>query len=283
MFVIIEGIKNILTAKTTILVVAIILGLALFSIVIFLEINKQFDNESDSLTKLTDIESFLYDSITPEQKTKIEDNYQNNPAIKNYTYISKDSAAVIFQKETGEDLSSLFQDNNPLPASYKLELNNEYLTTEKFDSLKAVFESSPGVETVVFNREFILKILQYKNFIWTTLFVTASVVLITSFFLIIYLIRISINIRSEILEIMKLAGSRYSSIKGPFIIEGIFTGTLGSTICIFMLYFLKYYLNLNLGLNFDIPNIIIPILFLSSILLCTLATILAMRKFLKYS
>ena len=134
-----------------------------------------------------------------------------------------------------------FLDANPLPASLKVSLYEEYKTLERINKIINQINGFPKV-TDIFYPEKNLEIIE--NNTSGTLFVNLIILValgISSVFLVSNTIRLVISAKSRNIDAMKLIGASNSQIRLPFIIEGIMQGVFGGILAIVILYFLYVY------------------------------------------
>jgi cell division transport system permease protein len=93
----------------------------------------------------------------------------------------------------------------------------------------------PGVDSVTDGKKISHRILHFAKAI-DIIFVLATLVLIgASVLLIANTIRLSIFSRRREIEVMKLVGATNWFVRGPFMLEGLFTGLIGALLAIFFL------------------------------------------------
>ncbi|MCP4724481.1 MAG: hypothetical protein GY863_05580 [bacterium] len=281
MYMILEGIKNLLRTKLAALIVMVVIGLALSAGTLFFLLTMKLRESSDYLTSLAEIEAFLPEGITEAATGSLKTTLEQDPAVSVVVFISKDSAAAIFKTEIGEDIRELIPDENPLPASFRIRLRNEFLTSQKYDSLLTVFTDIDGIDEVLSRSGIVFQLLEYRKFIKYGHAALGLTILLLSVFLISNIIRLSINSRSKSIEIMKLVGAKNSFIRGPFIIEGMIIGIAGSALSVFFVIMMNYCLQYFMNIGFTLPEFYYIYLVVSGIFLSVISTFIALGRFLK--
>ena len=79
------------------------------------------------------------------------------------------------------------------------------------------------------------RILQVGKWIWIVFLAMVIVLLIASVILIANTIRLSIFSRRREIEVMKLVGASNWFVRGPFMLEGLLQGLIGSLAAVFLL------------------------------------------------
>src|SRR5690606_41553602 len=98
------------------------------------------------------------ESVSDEAARIIEVELQHAAYINSTVYVDKKTAAEIFVKETGEDFRKIL-DYNPLPASFRIFLKQEYAHQDSIENIIAALSKINGVDEVVYQHQFINKIL----------------------------------------------------------------------------------------------------------------------------
>ncbi|HUX59937.1 MAG TPA: permease-like cell division protein FtsX [Ignavibacteriaceae bacterium] len=202
-----------------------------------IKLSNQLQNE---LKQNVSINVFLKDTLSSSSIAQMKSDLSKRRYINSINYIDKDEAAQNFIKETGEDFRKLL-DYNPLPASFTITLKENYV--EK-DSLKRVISSISkigGVDEVVFQQEFIYKLLNYLSRIRKYIFAITFVLLFISIYIVYSTVKLIVNAKYEELETMKLVGAKLSTIKMPIILNCIFIGILAGLIAFAVFKVLQFY------------------------------------------
>lgn len=175
------------------------------------------------------MEVFLSPEIEMNQITNIKEVLLRVPGITNATFISKEEAAIIFKKEFGEDINTVL-DFNPLPPSFKLQLDQEYKNSDSARIVHAKLLQVNGVDDVVY-RKTLLEILdrRVKMFIGASVAIGATL-LIAAIFLVSNTIRLTIYAKRKMITTMKLVGATRGFIRMPFLIEGMLHGLFGGAL-----------------------------------------------------
>jgi len=136
---------------------------------------------------------------------------------------------------------------NPIPAEYEV-------TPAHAENVKAVAasvraEHFKGVDDVQDGKQTSKRILQVATWIWRVFLVAVIILLVTSTLLIGNTIRLSIFSRRREIEVMKLVGATNWFVRGPFVLEGLICGLVGSLAAILLLFLGR--IGWNAVVNFD--------------------------------
>lgn len=194
---------------------------------------------AQSLKKSIDIEVFLED-LDDRTERELEAKLKGEPLVDQLTFISKDSAAAIFEEEFGAGGSSLAE-LKFLPASFKLKIKPE-TDVKRVDSLVTEIENFRGVDEVEFNQE-LLELVQTR--FRTVAIVGGGVgllILLTSLILVFNTIRLTIYAKRGLIKAMKLVGATNSFIRRPFLVEGVIQGLVAGLLATGVAFLLFQYL-----------------------------------------
>ncbi|HIA91549.1 TPA: ABC transporter permease [Candidatus Saccharibacteria bacterium] len=233
------GIKNfarnlwLSMAATAIMVVTLVIILSTFAIN-----NATKDTLQQAAEDIT-ISIFLTDDITEEQRLEFQNDLQMSPDVTNVFFTSKDQALENYLRDnadTGLAIATEFLDENPLQASFEVELtqlsqNQNLLNLINSDLYSDVIDD--------FNSERLERASRVGNlqdFIITAGLLAAGVFALISVLVIFNTIRLAIFTRSNEIQIMKLIGSTNNFIRGPFLVEAGIYGLLSGVISLSLVY-----------------------------------------------
>lgn len=176
----------------------------------------------------SDIEVWVPVKLSHENQIEsIQTDLQNNPNIKEVTYISKDEALELYIQENKTDAYNfLIGEENPMLDAFIITVQSGEVLTTVVDELNAADwpnEVRDGGEAT----SLLLSSLEALRFGGTILVIA---LLILAVFLISNTIKLSIYSRQDEIEIMRIVGATNSFIRSPFLIEGLLIGLIGSLI-----------------------------------------------------
>ena len=218
---------------------------------------------------------------TGQQIDRVRIKLQKNPLVKDVTFISKEQAFLEMQK-TNPGLTKQVP-NNPLPDA----LNVTPVKGEYVDRIAKSLKPYPaGVEYLRYGKKTAHKILNVAHLIEVLFLVAVLILLIASTLLIANTIRLSIFSRRREIEVMKLVGASNWFVRGPFMLEGLFTGLIGAILAVILLFIGKETVVSSIwfkdqgvhALPFALNGLILIAL---GLLLGAAASMLTLRRFLK--
>lgn len=272
------------TAKSAVFSSTVVIALAVLLLGIYLTISINSVKLLKLIRDRVEIDAYLVDSVQPADVSRLITNIKTIGGVKNITYISKDEAAKLFAEDFGQDILEVF-DYNPLPASLKINLYDEYKTIERIEKIKSELQKNKEIDDIVYaqkNLEIIERNSQSLVFLNLSLLV---IITFSSIFLIGNTIRLMIVAQKETIEIMKLIGATKETIRTPFIMEGFFQGLVGSLFAVILLqiflgYFYATYTNNDFNFSImDTKFLILLVIFGTA--LGTLGSAISIRRFLR--
>jgi hypothetical protein len=190
-------------------------------------------------------------------------------------------------QEIFKDQKNLVQNVGPdaLPASFQVKLKNP----EEFGVVAARLASQPGIDKIRDNRQILKRLFAVIHVFRVGVLAVALIMLISAAALIGNTVRMAVFARRKEIGIMRLVGATNWHIRVPFLIEGLIEGLIGAGGAILGLFIMKvaFIDPLRGQLGFfplvGTPHIIsvIPWLIVLSLIVSSLASLIAMRRFLE--
>jgi cell division transport system permease protein len=246
-FYIKEALKSIKRAKSSFflsLTSMVIAMLLIIGTVITIQVSANFQHD---LKNNISVNIFLKDNLTKEETALLEREIKQKIFVNSITYIGKEEAAERFIKETGEDFRRIL-DYNPLPASYSVKFKEKYVDPDSLAKIIPSLSKLNGVDEVVYQQEYVKKILTYLSTFKKYLFIITAILFLISIYIVYSTVKLVTALRMEEMETMKLVGAKLSTIKIPIILNGMVIGFIASlvSIIIFLLYitYIDKYINL---------------------------------------
>ncbi len=261
---------------------------------------------ADTITQIRgriDVSIFLKDTITDEQRHKLEKAIREVPIVTDIIYISKDEAKNIFEQQNQNDFEQLqaLQEiqENPFPASFRVKTSDPNRLQEvsavaersEFKNLQSAPVSNSGER-----RQAIDKIANWSRTFEMASLIASVIFVVISVLIIFNTIRMAIYNRKDEIQIMRLIGANPSFIRGPFIVEAALYGVIASIISLILVYAVvltqsgtwlrgvaaqDIVVGPTISLFQQWPAIVIPTLLLIGIFIGVFSSYLAIRRYLK--
>jgi len=147
-------------------------------------------------------------------------------------FISKAEAFARMQKQDPE--LAKYSASNPLPASFDVTPKHGEDTAAVAAAVQK--QGFAGVDSVKYGKQISQRVLQIARAIQIVFLVATIILLVASTIDIANTIRLSIFARRREVEVMKLVGATNWFVRGPFMLEGLVTGTLGALAAVVLLF-----------------------------------------------
>lgn len=279
-----EAFRGLRTAKISTITTIFTITLSLVLIIIFLTLSVNSGKLIKSIKEKVEIEVFLSDDVSNDELNDIREKIKTIGGVKNITYISKNDAAKIFEAEFGKEMLEVFE-SNPLPASLRINLYDEYKSIERMNRIKNLIATYPKVDDIKFPEKYLQMIEKNSSVILTVNLISLIIISLSSVFLVSNTIRLVISSRKKLIDLLKLLGAKNSFIVTPFIIEGFILGLIGAVFAGLIIFVLNYYISSGLlenELRISILNIE-NLIYIAAIgiFLGIFGSIITVRRFLK--
>lgn len=189
------------------------------------------NNFAKEIEKDVTITVFLAGDTTEEQRNNAEHEIKNIPNVDQDSLVfkSKEEERNEMMKESeifNSVMSSWSAEENPLKDSFMLKVKDiEYIK----DTAKRI-KNIEKVEIVNYGEDMVNSLVSaFRTVEKVSIAVVLALILVTVF-LIVNTIKLTIFSRKREISIMRLVGASNTSIKTPFIIEGLIIGFLGAII-----------------------------------------------------
>tara|TARA_B110000037_G_C17123018_1_gene506695 strand:+ start:2401 stop:3273 length:873 start_codon:yes stop_codon:yes gene_type:complete len=269
---------NYITAVISITLVLLNLGI----LAVVLLLSKDLPN---SVKENLEFQIELRNDMSSNEIIAFTKQVESEAYTKSVEFVSKEDAAIMMQKELGEDFSSLLG-YNPLYASLNLRINANFLKNNEIIKIKEDLIKSGAVRSINYDSELLAIINNYAGKIIFPLIGFSILLFLIALFLIDSTIRLSMYSKRFLVRSMKLVGATEWFISKPFIKSGVFigavSGVLASVILIAMVFPLtNYFLNISMLDNIMSYIAIVTLLIILGILISILSTKRAVNKYLK--
>lgn len=207
--------------------------------------------------------------------------------VKSTEYISQEEATRRLTEDLGEDILDWLGDvENPLLPSIDVRFKSEYANNDSIAKIEKWVMRNKNVKEVYFQKSLIHSIDKNVNKIAAVLLLVGAALLIMAITLIGHTVRLSVYSKRFVVRSMQLVGATESFIIKPFLKSFVIQGIIGSVLSLALLSIFLYRVmrdvpelaNLTGFGSFAVIYISVLVL---GVLLTTLSTLFAMRKYLR--
>jgi cell division transport system permease protein len=201
---------------------------ALLVIAIFFIIVMNVDYAASKLESQIEMMVYLQDNLSESIVSSIGKELKTVSAVKDVQFVSKAQALIDLNEKWGDNAYLLegLEGDNPLPDSFKVTLTNP----AEANTVALAISSISNIERVVYGKEELEKLLKATYILRISSLVIISILVFISVFIISNTIKLTVYARRKEINIMKYVGATDWFVRGPFIVEGILLGLLGSLI-----------------------------------------------------
>jgi cell division transport system permease protein len=216
-----------MAATVTVLIGMFVLGLAI-------ALGSWVLSWSDHVKKQLEVKVYFQPTATGKQIDNVRILLSTEPLksqVKSFRFVSKNAALAEMRRKVPDIVKNLAY--NPLPASYEVIPRN----AEDISAISREIRQSslPGVDKVKNGGDTSKRVLKVGKYIELIFLVAVIVLLVASTLLIANTIRLSIFARRREIEVMKLVGATNWFVRGPFMLEGLLCGLVGSLAAVLLL------------------------------------------------
>ncbi len=220
-----EAVRSIRASMSTTLAATMTVLIGMFLLGVLIALGTWVVSWSENVKKQVVVKVFFCSvPKCPHDATAIEINavaqaLEADSRVKKVTFVSKEEALDRMKKRYPE-LFKTDLPSNPLPASEEVEL------------VKAEYADAISVS---YGKKTAKRIIQVARVIEIVFLLAVVILFVASTLLIANTIRLSIFARRREIEVMKLVGATNWFVRGPFMLEGLICGLVGSVAAVLLL------------------------------------------------
>lgn len=170
---------------------------------------------------------FLQPDVAATDINTLIKELQQNEAVKQVKYISKEEAAQIMQEELGDDFISTLG-YNPLNPSIEIFFNADYVDNTVIDHFKNIMRLKKQVKEVVAQQSLVERINQSLEKISLIVIILSTLLGFVAIILINNTIRLTLYAKRMLIRSMQLVGATRAFIQKPFLVKAIINGMVAA-------------------------------------------------------
>jgi len=298
-----SGLQNFFRNGFVSLSSVLVMTITLFIVTSIILLGGFLNYSLDQVKNKVDVNVYFVTNATDTDILSIKKSLEALPEVSSVEYVSSDQALINFrEKHKGDDLILQALDelgNNPLGATLNIKAKDpsQYAGIAKYlDNMSSGVLSQGGLSIIdkvnyAQNKIVIDKLTTIVNSvnilgIWlAVIFVLISIIVTYN------TIKLTIFMARDEISVMRLVGASNMYVKGPFVISGLLCGIISAIIILILFVLITFAINHYYGYYFIGFNLfkyyvmnflqIFGIVFGSGIILGSLASYLAVQKYLK--
>lgn len=232
-----EAVRRLWVSKRTSFVAIAMIAISLLIVGSFLLVAENLGRAAEEWQGKSRVIVYLESDATPQQVDAVSRWLAARPEMVKRKYISREEAMARF-KTWFANLSEVMGqlDENPFPPSFEIDVEPRLAQSRAFHQNIAALRAMSGVDQVQYDWEWIARLRRVVNVINIAGLVAGGILAVAAAFTIANVIRLTMMLYREEIEIMRLVGATERIIRGPFLIEGFLQGTIGGLLAIVLLY-----------------------------------------------
>jgi cell division transport system permease protein len=176
------------------------------------------------------------DDATREQQGAVDRILAGSAVVAGREAVTKETALQRFKRDfPALALAAGSLERNPLPASVEVRLRPG-ADPEAVAQLATQISKVAGVADVRYDRQWIERVLAVVVLARGLGLLLAAVLIVAACLTVANVVRLALFARLDEVRIMALVGAPMSYIRGPFVVEGLLQGGLGTAVAVILLY-----------------------------------------------
>ncbi|HEX2834472.1 MAG TPA: permease-like cell division protein FtsX [Thermoanaerobaculia bacterium] len=232
-----EAVRRIWVSKRTSFVAIAMIAISLLIVGCFLLVAENLGRAAAQWQGKSRVIVYLEPEATPQQMQAVNAWLAARPALTQRRFVTREQALARFKTyfaNLNEVVGQL--DDNPFPASFEVDVEPRLAQSRTFIQELGALKQMPGVDQVQYDWEWIERLQRLVYVVNVIGLVAGGILAIAAAFTIANVIRLTMMLYREEIEIMRLVGATERIIRGPFLIEGFLQGTIGGILSIALLY-----------------------------------------------
>lgn len=232
-----EAIRRMWVSKRTSFVAIAMIAISLLIVGAFLLVAENLGRAVAQAEGKSRVNIFLNTDATPQQISSVDNWLAAHHDFAGRRFVSKEVALARFRQSFANLSEVVGQlDENPFPASFECEVSPDVAQSPAFSKQAAELRALAGVEQVQFDWEWVEKLRKLINLVNLAGLIAGGLLAIAAAFTIANVIRLTMMLYREEIDIMRLVGATEGMIRGPFLIEGVLQGLIGAALSIAILF-----------------------------------------------
>jgi cell division transport system permease protein len=269
------------SSVTTVISVSLVLFLLGLLGILFISAKKI----SNHLKENIGFHVYFNDNTKDEEVESLHNFLNASSYVKSSIYLSKDSAAAVYQKEVGEDFVQ-FIGYNPLPASIEVQLKANFANPDSIVWIKKQITDFKSVKDFDYQESLVNMVNKNINQIALVLLIFIVLLLLIALALINNTIRLAIYSKRFVIKTMQLVGATGGFIRKPFLLRGIQHGIIAGLFANLMLWGIVYTTirkipDLEQVTDTAMTIYLLGIVMISGVMISGISTFFAVSKYLR--
>src|SRR5438105_2058167 len=232
-----EAIRRIWVSKRPSGVAVAMIAMSLVIVGAFLLLSENLGRAVVMAQGKSRVEIYLLPTATPAQISAVDHYLSTHRDFLRRRFVSRDEALRRFSSyftNLNQVVGEL--DGNPFPPSFECDVPPTLIQSRAFAREVKELHTIAGVDDVQFDWEWVRRLKHVVNIVNLVGLVAGGILALAAAFTIANVIRLTMMLYREEIEIMRLVGATERIIRGPFLIEGLLQGILGALAAVLILF-----------------------------------------------
>ena len=232
-----EALRRIWVSKRSSFVAVAMIAISLLIVGAFLLISENLGRAVVIAQGKSRVEVYLTSDATPAQISAVDQYLAAHRDFARRRFVSRDEALRRFSSyftNLNQVVGQL--DGNPFPPSFECDIAPQIVQSAAFAQQVRELRALGGVDDVQFDWEWVRRLKRLVNIVNAVGLVAGGILALAAAFTIANVIRLTMMLYREEIEIMRLVGATERIIRGPFLIEGLLQGIFGAILALILLF-----------------------------------------------
>jgi cell division transport system permease protein len=225
-----EAARSLTTNVSTTIAATLTVLIAMFLFGLVVALGSWVNSYTGKVKEGVVVKVFFDQTASEQQINAMRARLAADPDVKDVQFVSKEQALEIMKKRAPELTKNLT--SNPFGHAFTVipkDADNVSLIADRLEPVPA------GVDNVTYEEETTERVLLVAKVLGIIILIGSLLLLVASTILIANTIRLSIYARRREIEVMKLVGATNWFVRGPFMLEGVICGLVGSLVAVVLL------------------------------------------------
>jgi cell division transport system permease protein len=232
-----EAFRRLWISRRTSFVAILLIALALSTVGVFLLASQNIDRALQAWQGRSKVIVYFEPSAGQDAIDRVNHFLSAREGFEKRTFVSREEAAVRFREmfsSLGRVVDEL--EHNPFPPSMEIEVSRATIDRMDFDDDISALRKVPGVDEVQFDWDWLARLRRLVRAINSAGVLAGTVLALAAAFMIANVIRLTMFLYRDEIEIMRLVGATEAFVRGPFLVEGFLQGLAGAVLALGALY-----------------------------------------------
>jgi cell division transport system permease protein len=229
--------RRLWVSKRTSFVAVAMIAISMLIVGFFLLLSENLSRAAEQAQGKSRVDVYLSADATPAQISAVDRYLASHPDLVRRRFVSRDEALrrfVSYFANLNGVVSQL--DSNPFPPSFECDIAPQTMQSTPFLREVKELRGIAGVDDVQFDWEWVRRLKRVVNVVNIAGIIAGAVLALAAAFTIANVIRLTMMLYREEIDIMRLVGATERIIRGPFLVEGFLQGTLGALFAVALLF-----------------------------------------------